>query len=59
MAWAPSATDDRAVAAIFAAKNRPSFNPLIIHLADRAAAEPWSRWTSARGSWRRISGPGL
>jgi len=33
------ATDDRAVAAIFAAKDRPSFNPLIIHLADQAAAE--------------------
>ena len=27
------ATNDRAVAAIFAAKGRPSFNPLIIHLA--------------------------
>jgi L-threonylcarbamoyladenylate synthase len=33
------ATDDRAVAAIFAAKDRPSFNPLIIHLTDQAAAE--------------------
>jgi L-threonylcarbamoyladenylate synthase len=33
------ATDDRAVAAIFAAKDRPQFNPLIIHLADRAAAQ--------------------
>jgi len=33
------ATDDRAVAAIFAAKDRPSFNPLIVHLADLAAAE--------------------
>jgi L-threonylcarbamoyladenylate synthase len=28
------ATNDRAVAAIFAAKGRPRFNPLIIHLAD-------------------------
>src|SRR5690242_17596805 len=28
------ATDDRAVAAIFAAKGRPRFNPLISHLAD-------------------------
>jgi len=34
-----NAADDRAVAAVFAAKNRPSFNPLIIHLADLAAAE--------------------
>lgn len=32
------ATDDRAVAAIFAAKERPQFNPLIIHLAAAAAA---------------------
>ena len=34
------ATDERAVAAIFAAKGRPRFNPLIVHVADRAAAEP-------------------
>ncbi len=33
------ATNDRAVAAIFEAKNRPSFNPLIVHLPDVAAAE--------------------
>jgi L-threonylcarbamoyladenylate synthase len=32
------ATDDRAVAAIFAAKGRPRFNPLIVHVADLAAA---------------------
>jgi L-threonylcarbamoyladenylate synthase len=33
------ATDDRAVAAIFAAKGRPSFNPLIVHVARLAEAE--------------------
>ena len=35
------ATDDRAVAAIFEAKGRPRFNPLIVHFPDldRAAAE--------------------
>lgn len=33
------ATDGRAVAAIFAAKGRPSFNPLIVHVTDLAAAE--------------------
>ncbi len=33
------ATDDRAVAAIFAAKERPRFNPLIVHVADIATAE--------------------
>lgn len=34
------ATSDRAVAAIFAAKGRPSFNPLIVHVAELTAAEP-------------------
>lgn len=33
------ARSDRAVAGIFAAKGRPSFNPLIVHVADREAAE--------------------
>lgn len=33
------AASDRAVARIFAAKGRPSFNPLIIHVPDLAAAE--------------------
>lgn len=33
------ARSDRAVAGIFAAKGRPSFNPLIVHVADRRAAE--------------------
>jgi len=33
------ATDGRAVAAIYAAKGRPSFNPLIAHVPDLAAAE--------------------
>lgn len=32
------ATDDRAVARIFEAKGRPSFNPLIVHVPDLAAA---------------------
>ena len=32
------ARDDRAVAAIYAAKGRPSFNPLIVHVADADAA---------------------
>ncbi|EAQ04441.1 Putative translation factor [Pseudooceanicola batsensis HTCC2597] len=31
---AGDAADDRAVAAIYAAKGRPSFNPLIVHVAD-------------------------
>jgi L-threonylcarbamoyladenylate synthase len=33
------ATNGRAVAAIFAAKERPRFNPLIVHVCDTAAAE--------------------
>ncbi|WBH18229.1 L-threonylcarbamoyladenylate synthase [Sphingomonas radiodurans] len=36
---AADATDAEAVARIYAAKGRPSFNPLIVHLPDLAAAE--------------------
>ncbi|MGQ0675094.1 MAG: L-threonylcarbamoyladenylate synthase [Rhodospirillales bacterium] len=35
---AGDATSDRAVAAIFAAKDRPRFNPLIVHVAETAEA---------------------
>ena len=35
---AADARNDRAVAGIFAAKDRPSFNPLIVHVSDIAAA---------------------
>jgi L-threonylcarbamoyladenylate synthase len=38
------AGDDRAVARLFAAKGRPRFNPLIVHVVDRAAAAPLARW---------------
>ena len=38
------ATDDGAVAAIFEAKGRPRLNPLIVHVADRAAARALARW---------------
>lgn len=38
------ATNDRAVAAIFAAKNRPRFNPLIVHVADTEMAETLARF---------------
>ena len=34
-----NALDGRAVAKIFAAKGRPQFNPLIVHVVDAAAAE--------------------
>lgn len=36
---AADATDSRAVAGIYAAKGRPSFNPLIVHVLDRATAQ--------------------
>src|SRR6185369_2167141 len=35
---AADASDPRAVAAVYEAKGRPSFNPLIAHVADVAAA---------------------
>ncbi len=41
------ARDDRAVAGIFAAKGRPAFNPLIVHVADLAAAERLAVFTPA------------
>jgi len=48
------ARDGRAVAGIFAAKGRPRFNPLIVHVADVTAAERLielpepGRWLAAR-----------
>jgi L-threonylcarbamoyladenylate synthase len=48
------ATNDRAVAAIFAAKERPRFNPLIVHVANMEAAKrlvsftPAARWLAER-----------
>lgn len=38
------ATQDRAVAAIFAAKGRPAFNPLIAHVLDAAEARQHVVW---------------
>jgi len=38
------ATQDRAVAAIFAAKGRPAFNPLIAHVLDAAEARRYVVW---------------
>lgn len=40
-----NALDDRAVAAIFAAKARPRFNPLIVHASDQAAAARYAKFT--------------
>nr|WP_029622901.1 L-threonylcarbamoyladenylate synthase [Sphingomonas elodea] len=41
---AADATDSDAVAGIYAAKGRPSFNPLIVHVADMAMAETIARF---------------
>ena len=41
------ATNGQAVAAIYAAKGRPSFNPLIVHLPDTASAQHYVRWNDA------------
>jgi L-threonylcarbamoyladenylate synthase len=38
------ATNDRAVAAIFAVKGRPRFNPLIVHVTDAGAARTVAGW---------------
>ena len=40
------ACDDRAVARIFEAKGRPSFNPLIVHFADLDTLKQHVHWTS-------------
>ncbi len=53
------ATDARAVAEIYRAKGRPSFNPLIAHVADLAQARRRRAFsTTARKSSRRPSGRG-
>jgi L-threonylcarbamoyladenylate synthase len=53
---AARADSDEAVAAIYRAKGRPSFNPLIVHVPDVAAAEALARLdhrahTLARAFW--------
>lgn len=42
-----NARDGKAVAGIFAAKGRPSFNPLIVHVIDLAAAEALATFSDA------------
>ena len=43
------ATDDRAVAAVFAAKDRPRFNPLIIHVGSLDMARKLARFDDRAG----------
>ena len=42
------AANDRAVAAIFAAKGRPQFNPLIVHVRDLTEAETLAEFSPHR-----------
>src|SRR5439155_16387833 len=49
------ATSDRGVAGIFAAKARPRFNPLIVHVPGLAEAEPLAVFDErARGAARHF-----
>ena len=48
------ATNDNAVAAIFAAKERPRFNPLIVHVADMAAAKRFVEFSPVARARRTV-----
>ena len=52
------ATNDHAVAGIYAAKGRPSFNPLIVHFADLDAVQAQVVWSDAAESLARAFWPG-
>lgn len=52
------ATNGRAVAGIFAAKGRPSFNPLIVHVADVAAAQALAQWSETADALAEAFWPG-
>ena len=55
---AADATDSRAVAGIYAAKGRPSFNPLIVHVPELAAAETIAIFDDAARELARRFWPG-
>ena len=52
------ATNGVAVARIFSAKGRPSFNPLIVHVPDLAAAEHYGIFSSAAKDLAKAFWPG-
>jgi len=52
------ARNGRAVAAIFEAKGRPRFNPLIVHVADLAAAEALAEFSDQARALARAFWPG-
>jgi L-threonylcarbamoyladenylate synthase len=52
------ARDGAAVAQIYAAKDRPAFNPLIVHVADRQAAERYVIWSDTADQLATAFWPG-
>ncbi|MDX2484733.1 MAG: L-threonylcarbamoyladenylate synthase [Pseudodonghicola sp.] len=52
------ARNGRAVAAIYAAKGRPSFNPLIVHLADSDMAQTYVGWSATAQALAEAFWPG-
>lgn len=52
------ARNGTAVAAIYEAKGRPAFNPLIVHVADAAAAQAVVHWTDAAERLAQAFWPG-
>ena len=52
------ATNNRAVAAIFARKGRPQFNPLIVHVRDLAEAETLAEFSPAARGGAKTFWPG-
>ncbi len=55
---AGDAANDRAVAAIFAAKDRPRFNPLIVHLAEVGQASAMAEFSPLAGALAAAFWPG-
>lgn len=53
-----NACDDTAVAGIYEAKGRPSFNPLIVHLSDTASAAEYVTFDGAARSLAQAFWPG-
>ena len=52
------ATNERAVAAIFEAKGRPQFNPLISHVLDAAQAQQYVQWSATADKLAQRFWPG-